>query len=151
MMLGPGSLLVNWMTRAAACWETYDMAPYKDVGTLLFFGPLSHPPPPPHTHFLVLPPSSSRTITSYATLSLNLQTMPCRTLPSFTLVVSSRRDSFPLPDYYRTTRVETYGPYYRQPEPDLMVRIRSFIVLLTIAHSFSSENHRSSQSREHRL
>ncbi|KAF9462757.1 hypothetical protein BDZ94DRAFT_1260701 [Collybia nuda] len=49
--------------------------------------------------------------------------MPRRTLPSFSLAVSSRRDSFTLPDYYRRTRVETYGPYYRQSAPDLMKTI----------------------------
>jgi hypothetical protein len=51
--------------------------------------------------------------------------MPIRgpTFPSFTLALSSRRDSFTLPDYYRTTRLEMYGPYFRTPEPaqDLMV------------------------------
>jgi len=48
------------------------------------------------------------------------------TFPSLALVLeSSRRDSFTLPDYYRTTRLETYGPYFRssEPVPDLMKMI----------------------------
>ena len=50
--------------------------------------------------------------------------MHCPTFPSFTLVLeSSKRDSLAFPDYYRTTRLETYGPYFRSSEPvqDLMV------------------------------
>lgn len=47
-------------------------------------------------------------------------------LPSIPSVLSSRRDSMAtLPDYYRTTRVEHYGPNYRPLEKprDLMVSL----------------------------
>lgn len=48
--------------------------------------------------------------------------MSRKILPSFTSIVSSRRESFSLPDYYRATRYEKYGPYYRESAPqDLMV------------------------------
>ncbi|KAF8227036.1 hypothetical protein L208DRAFT_1406081 [Tricholoma matsutake] len=39
-----------------------------------------------------------------------------RTLPLFTVSNPSRRESFTLPDYYRSTRIEQYGPYYRSSE-----------------------------------
>ena len=60
-----------------------------------------------------------------------------RTLPPFTFA-TSRRDSFTLPDYYRTTRLEQYGPYYRSSEPvqDLMVnRTLTFLPSSLIASS----------------
>jgi len=45
--------------------------------------------------------------------------------PALTFTSPSGRDSFDLPDYYRSTRLETYGPYYRSPPPvvDLMKTI----------------------------
>ncbi|KAF8236223.1 hypothetical protein L208DRAFT_1391005 [Tricholoma matsutake] len=48
-----------------------------------------------------------------------------RTRPAFTSSSISKRDSFDLPDYYRTTRLEKYGPYYRtsQPTRDLMTSV----------------------------
>ncbi|KAF8227106.1 hypothetical protein L208DRAFT_334264 [Tricholoma matsutake] len=48
-----------------------------------------------------------------------------RTLPFFTVSDSSRRESFTLPDYYRSTRIEQYGPRYRSSESaqDLMKTI----------------------------
>jgi hypothetical protein len=65
--------------------------------------------------------------------------MPTRgpTFPSFTLVLSSKRDSFSLPDYYRTTRIEMYGPYFRpsQPAQDLMVT-HKLIVVINLAQFF---------------
>ncbi|KAF8231072.1 hypothetical protein L208DRAFT_1378281 [Tricholoma matsutake] len=48
-----------------------------------------------------------------------------RTLSFFTVSDSSRRESFTLPDYYRSTRIEQYGPRYRSSESaqDLMKTI----------------------------
>jgi hypothetical protein len=45
-----------------------------------------------------------------------------RTIPSFK-INNSRRNSFTMPDYHRSTRREDFGPYYRssQPAQDLMV------------------------------
>ena len=66
--------------------------------------------------------------------------MPFRrqTLPSFTFTTtSSSRNSFTLPDYYRSTRLEQYGPYYRSSEPvqDLMVNFKTHILAIVV-HRF---------------
>ena len=47
-----------------------------------------------------------------------------RTIPSFVFSTPPRRDSFSLTDYYRDTRLEHYGPYYRSSDSarDLMVK-----------------------------
>lgn len=44
--------------------------------------------------------------------------------PLFSSCFSRSRDSLTMPDYYRTTRVEDYGPYLRtaQSSPDLYTR-----------------------------
>ncbi|KAF9459387.1 hypothetical protein BDZ94DRAFT_1268326 [Collybia nuda] len=51
--------------------------------------------------------------------------MSKKTFPSFSFVISSHRESFAMPDYYRPTRHEEYGPYYREvgPPQDLMKTI----------------------------
>lgn len=53
-------------------------------------------------------------------------------LPSFSLVLSQGRDSPALPDYYRTTRHEKYGPYLRSSTAaqDCMVSYTSYIFLV---------------------
>jgi len=45
-----------------------------------------------------------------------------RMVPSFKFNNNSSRNSFSMPDYYRSTRREHFGPYYRssQPARDLM-------------------------------
>ncbi|KAF9014327.1 hypothetical protein BDQ17DRAFT_1342537 [Cyathus striatus] len=40
-----------------------------------------------------------------------------RVFPSFTLVVTNRSESPVLPDYYRSTRQEVYGPHVRNQAP----------------------------------
>jgi hypothetical protein len=66
--------------------------------------------------------------------------MPYRrgTFHSFIFPSHSRRDSFSLPDYYRQTRLEQYGPYYRSSESaqDLMVTFQNAHILVDVTYSF---------------
>ena len=61
-----------------------------------------------------------------------------QTIHSFIFSTHSRRDSFSLTDYYRTTRLEQYGPYYRSSASarDLMVKTVERTNSCTIAHYF---------------
>jgi hypothetical protein len=72
-------------------------------------------PPPPTLLFFRSHPR--RLLTSTTQTILKIQDMPRKTLPSFAFVVSSaRHESFDLPDYYRPTRHEQYGPYYKEQQ-----------------------------------
>ncbi len=58
--------------------------------------------------------------------------------PLFSSCFSRSRDSLTMPDYYRTTRVEDYGPYLRtaQSSPDLYVCLFLYLKFVVLMPNF---------------
>jgi hypothetical protein len=98
------------------------LLPSKRRGDLIYTLDSFLPPTTPNAPFRSL---HRLLIGSNITILKNTISMPPKTLPSFASVISSGHESPGLPDYYRTTRREEYGPYHREPDhpQDLMVCI----------------------------
>lgn len=107
------------MTLCAASWTYVSNSSLKRARRAYLFSWTSFSPhhSPTRSFLLHLVSPINRRYLLYYTFFKYKMPIHRRTFPSFTLALATpQHEATDMPDYYRSTRHETYGPYYRKSE-----------------------------------